>query len=151
MDGACNASDSGTVGATRGGQEVLDGQKHHWSLSTQHGIQIPTLMLRTLARPGIGGLLPADAEVPFIAALDTRLLATRYMGENTRLTLVGRVMTGVEVGESRWPSFDAPIAYTRTVAYQDTLSASVGSQLDGAMVSRLMYRSEDGWMVPSIE
>ena len=125
------------------------GEKGGWALASRHGLQFPTPMLRTLARPGIGGILPADVVVPPILALDTRMLATRSLGESTKLTLSARVMAAAELGDSSWPTIDAPIAYTRTAVFQDGLATAAGVQLDGALVSKLGYRLDvDGWFMP---
>lgn len=123
-----------------------------WTLASQHGIHVPTSLLRTLARPGIGGILPADSDVPLIVALDTRFLATRAFGEDTQVTFSARLMAGLELSDGNWPTIDAPIAYTRTAAYQDTLSAAMGAQVDGVIQNRLAYRIDlDGWVLPMSE
>jgi hypothetical protein len=128
------------------------GEKGSWTVATQHGLQFPTPMLRTLARPGIGGMLPADAEIPAIIALDTRLIASRDLGESTQLTVSARVMAAAGMGDSNWPTIDAPIAYTRTSVFQDHLATAAGVQLDGDLVSKLGYRLDlDGWFLPLSE
>jgi len=127
-------------------------ERGEWSLAAQHGLQFPTPLLRTLARPGIGGILPADAVVPAILALDTRILASHSLGESSQITVSARIMLALSLGEESWPSIDMPIAYSRTAAFQDGIATAAGVQLDGALVSKLGYRLDiDGWFLPLSE
>jgi len=97
-------------------------------------------------------MLPADAEVPPIIGLDTRVLATRSLGESSQLTVSARLLAAVGLGDANWPTIDAPIAYTRTSVFQDGLATAAGVQVDGNLVSKLGYRLDiDGWFLPLSE
>jgi hypothetical protein len=96
------------------------------TIASRHSLTYATPLLQSLAKPGTGGILPADAVIPHIVALDNRFLVSRQVGGQNLLTLSARVMLGASFGESSWPSIDMPIAYPRTAAYQDTMAAAVG-------------------------
>ena len=123
-----------------------------WTLATRHSLLYPTPLLKTLARPGTGGILPADAEIPNIIAMDTRFMASTGVGEGTQLTLSGRLLLAAAMGTANWPTIDMPLSYPRTVAYQDNVAAALGVQVDGSLVGTLGYRVDvDAWVLPMSE
>jgi len=130
-------------------------QAGEWKLASQHGLHYPTPLLSSLARPGIGGVLPADNTIPHIIASDNRVLMSRSFGESGEgmtLTASARVMLSAHFGESDWATIDMPIAYSRTAVYKNGLSAAAGLQVDGNLVSTLDYRvAVDGWMLPGAD
>jgi hypothetical protein len=118
-------------------------------LATRHSLTYATPLLKSLAVPGTGGILPADSTIPHIVALDNRFLASQYLADDTLLTLSARLMLGLGIGESDWPSIDMPIAYSRTAAYRDYVATAIGVQVDGKLVGTLGYRVDvDAWILP---
>jgi hypothetical protein len=119
------------------------------TIASRHSLTYATPLLQSLAKSGTGGILPADAVIPHIVALDNRFLVSRQVGGQSMLTLSARVMLGASFGESSWPSIDMPIAYPRTAAYQDTMAAALGVQFDGQFTGSLGYRIDaDAWIMP---
>jgi hypothetical protein len=125
------------------------GSAGSWRVATRHSIAYPTHLLRFLAREGTGGIIVADAEIPHILALDSRLISSRSLSEATTLSLSARLMLGAGLGPSDWPSIDMPIAYSRTAAYRDHMAAALGAQLDGTIIGTLGYQLDvDAWTMP---
>lgn len=126
---------------------IKEGEKR--TLAVRHSLTYATPLLQSLAKPGTGGVLPADSTIPHIVALDNRFLASQSLNSDTLLTLSARVMLGLSFGESDWPQIDMPIASSRTAAYQDTVATAIGVQLDGQITETLGYRLDiDAWMMP---
>ena len=120
-----------------------------WTLASRHSLHFPARLLRALATEGTGGVLPADATIPTIAASDNRLLASTELRESTTLTASLRAVLGAQMGEGAWPSLDMPIAYPRTAAYQDGASFALGGQVDGDLWKSWDYRvSTTFWALP---
>jgi hypothetical protein len=120
-----------------------------WTLTTRHSLNLPTPLLRTLARPGTGGVLPADAVIPIILVLDSRFLATVALTDQTELTLSTRLVLAASFGQANWSSIDMPMVYSRTAAYHDGLATAFGAQLDGGLIGPLGYRVDlDLWWMP---
>ncbi|MGB0641528.1 MAG: hypothetical protein ACPGTU_19495 [Myxococcota bacterium] len=123
-----------------------------WMLASRHSLFYPTPLLKTLSKEGTGGIIVADAVIPPIVASDNRIIFSRSLSETTMLSLGGRAMLGVGFGQNEWPSIHMPIAYPRTVAYQDYLATAFTAQLDGRLFGSVFYRLEfDGWLLPLSE
>jgi hypothetical protein len=126
-----------------------------WTISSQHGLHYPTPLLSTFARPGIGGVLPADNTIPHIVASDNRVLASRSFGEpgeGMTVTASARILLAASFGESDWATIDMPIAYARTAAYHNGLATAAGVQLDGGLFGTLDYRlALEGWFLPGAD
>jgi hypothetical protein len=123
-----------------------------WMLATRHSLFYPTPLLKSLSKEGTGGIIVADAVIPPIVASDNRIILSRSLSETTMLSVGGRVMLGVGFGENDWPSIHMPLAYPRTVAYQDYVATALTAQLDGLLFRSVFYRLEfDGWFLPLSE
>ena len=121
----------------------------NWRLATRHSLIFPTRMLKALAREGTGGILVADATIPTVIVSDNRVIVSTDIAPGATLSILGRLMLGAELGESAWPSIDMPIAYPRTAAYQDNVTAAIGAQLDTNLWGPIGFRwNMNLWAMP---
>jgi hypothetical protein len=92
-----------------------------WSLATRHGFHYPTPLLRLVRRPGIGGLISPERDIPdipHILAARSELLATRVLSPALRLTGKGGVSIALKSGVlDKRTTIDIPIVYPRMAAY----------------------------------
>ena len=93
-----------------------------WDLASTHGVSVPTPFLLLLQRPGLGGLVPSDVKVPVIVALTHGVMGTRPLGANHFFSVGMTLHTAFRSGGSRLPSFDLPLIYTRSAAWQHTVA-----------------------------
>ncbi len=120
-----------------------------WLVSTSHAIGSPTPLLSTLSREGIGGILPADTEVPFILATKHHVRYGTTLGLHHRIT--ARLGFGAalhSVGEAL-PSIDLALVYPRSAHWIHGFVADLGLDLEGNLAGPLGYGLDlDVFLVP---
>jgi hypothetical protein len=128
------------------------GEAAGFDLGLRSALAWPTPGYRFLARPGIGGLLPVDADIPNIFSLDERLLATRELSERSRLTLELRAQVGVATDDSEWPTIDAPLLFSRSHAHHGGVSTAMGALLEqGVSDAFTLVLDLDAWLLIGTE
>ena len=98
-----------------------------WSVAVRQSISYPTLLLNTLARAGIGGMLPPDSTILQIISSDTRLLATKDYSEKASVTMRAQLNVAPRFGESDFPHIPVPVVYPRMAAYQGIATLGLGT------------------------
>jgi hypothetical protein len=128
------------------------GEAAGFTLASRHGLALASRGLQFVARPGTGGLLPADIEIPTTVTLDSRLLATRDLAEGTRLTLEARAEVGAPLAEGDWPTLDAPLLYARTHAAHGGVATAVGAMVEHGLSDTITAVVDtDAWFLPGAE
>ncbi|MEC7987859.1 MAG: hypothetical protein VX278_22015, partial [Myxococcota bacterium] len=84
----------------------------------RQSLAYPTLLLNTLARVGIGGILPPDVNIPHIVSSDTRFLLSNALTDRFSITLRAQLNISSRFGESDFPHIPVPVVYPRTASYQ---------------------------------
>jgi hypothetical protein len=120
-----------------------------WSFATRHGFSYPTRLLAAFSGTGAGGILPPDAVIPHIVAVDTRAMMTRDLSDSTRMTLGARVTLAMSFGDSDWGNIDMPLVYSRTAALHNGVSANVSASFDGDYTDSISWLSStEAWFMP---
>lgn len=123
-----------------------------WNYAVRQSLSYPTQLLRLLARPGTGGIIAPDSQIPHIVSSDTRLLMTRNLGADHNLTIRFRAQLAAGFGEENWLTIDAPIAYTRTSAYHNGFASNVALRFDGKLFKGLGYVWDtNAWLLPGTD
>ena len=89
-----------------------------WQIGIRQSLAYPTLLLNTLARGGIGGILPPDVNIPHIVSSDTRFLLSNALTDRFSITLRAQLNISSRFGESDFPHIPVPVVYPRTASYQ---------------------------------
>lgn len=128
-----------------------------WTLSAQGDLAYTSFLIDTLARDGIGGVLPPDIEIPQRVDLNVRMLWTKSLVARTSTHyLTTRLRTDFALppyipdsskGMS-YSSIDVPLVYVRT--HEAAFSINAGTQIDGPIGERFGYELGAWyWFVPS--
>jgi hypothetical protein len=121
-----------------------------WNFATRHGFSYPTRLLGAFSGTGAGGILPPDAVIPHIVAVDTRGLMTRDLTDTTRVTLGARVTLATSFGDSDWGNIDMPLVYARTAALHNGVSANLSAAFDGQFTDSISWLSSTtAWYLPN--
>ena len=127
-------------------------QAGQWTIATRHGLNMPTPLLRFLARPGIGGALAADSVIPWIIATDHQALMSKTVGEHDVVTLWAQLSFALSIGESDYTTVHAPLAYPITTVFQRGVGLNAGIRFDGLIWKKLGYRwAMDVWSLPGAD
>ena len=125
------------------------GKAGTWRFATRHRLAYPTPLLRTLSRRGAGGILPGNAQVPHIFALNNAVLASTDLGNEYLLTLDLGLIVAPRFGSSNMPTIDFPFAYPRTAAYHTLGTGHAGVRLDGPIAGPVGFRADvDTFVMP---
>ena len=125
------------------------GSSGDWSYATRHGFSYPTRLLEAFSGTGAGGILPPDAVVPHIVAMDTRGMMTRDLSDTTRVTLGARVTWATSFGDSDWGSIDMPLVYSRTAALHNGVAMNLSAAFDGKFTDSISWLSASTvWYLP---
>lgn len=91
--------------------------KNNATLFSKHSFTIPTLLLKTLAREGTGGILPVDSKIPFIFTTKHQFFVQKSFSEIHQLTIGLGGEIGFHGKNSDFPTIDYPIVFPRTHVY----------------------------------
>lgn len=113
-----------------------------WWLSTEHKLSVPTSFVNLVAKEGVGGLLPADSEVPFALALETLALASFDTGRHTFTGKLGFAFAATEIG--KLPLLDFPFLYSLLAPLYSPLVGKAGLAVEGALAGDFDYQVQHG-------
>ena len=113
-----------------------------WSLAVRQSVAYPTILMRTLARGGIGGIMPPDSTIPHIVSSDTRLLATKDYSRKASVTMRMQLHVAPRLGDSDFPHIPVPVVYPRLAAYQGAATLGVGTFMRCEMTEGLEIHTD---------
>ena len=119
--------------------------------ATQHEITCPTPLLRTLARPGAGGIVPENSEIPFMLAFSQQGLMTKKWNDRFAATFKAGFRLVARFGELDMPTIDYPIVYPRTAAYHSGFGVNAGADAAGALRGRLGYHADVDFFLTGLD
>ncbi|UCH63226.1 MAG: hypothetical protein JSU77_01890 [Fidelibacterota bacterium] len=127
-----------------------------WSLATRHGFHYPTPLLRLVKRPGIGGLISPESdipEIPHILAARSELLATRTLSQSVWLTGKGGVSVALKTGEiDERTTIDLPLVFPRMALFLHGYQLNLGADLLTNLPGRWsIWTDVDLLMIPGAE
>ena len=117
-----------------------------WSLAARYSFHYPTPLLRLVRRPGIGGMISPESDIPDIPpifAARGELLATRALSPTLYLTGKGGLGAAVKTGklDSR-TTIDLPIIFPRMVVYYRGYQLNLGLNLKGELPGRWAFSAD---------
>lgn len=117
------------------------------AIATRHRLSYLSLFLRSVAKEGALGLLPANTEVPFALAIDTAYLVTYSASESLHVTAEAGVLFAPRASGGDRIVLDVPFLYSRfaAVATDSTVYAGVGGT--GSFADRFAWQV-DGRFTP---
>ncbi len=127
-----------------------------WALATRHGFHYPTPLLRLVKRPGIGGLISPESDIPdipHILAARSELLATRVISPSLWLTGKGGVSIALKTGEmDERTTIDLPVVFPRMALFLHGYQLNLGMDLLGKLRGRwAIWADVDLLMIPGAE
>lgn len=115
-----------------------------FALATRHGFDYPTLLLRTIARKGTGGIISPEFDVPHMVALNNELLMSRQFGGNYLLTGKAGIVLATRFGglDTR-TTIDLPLVFNRLLVFYHGYQLRTGMEFEGKIYNKWNF-SLDG-------
>ncbi len=121
-------------------------------VASTHSLNMPSPLLRTIARDGVGGILPPDNRIPLLLVTGHHLLLSYPLAQHQFATLRLGVRLAVSHGEKRMDTIDYHLVYTRTAVYHSGRSYDCGLDLNGRLIGRFEYHFDgDLFLLPEMD
>ena len=131
------------------------GVKVNWAngdgfyFSTQHGLSYATLLLNTISKPGVGGILPPDNIIPQVISLDNQLLASYYSGIHLASFKFG-VKLALKIPNVVFDTIDYPLIFTSTAEYHTPVVFSIEANYRLLLAGKIALLFDGGiWLMPT--
>ncbi|MBD3670691.1 MAG: hypothetical protein HUJ29_07945 [Gammaproteobacteria bacterium] len=122
-----------------------------WRFSTQHAFSYPSLFLDTVSSSGIGGLLPANTQVPQLFSVNNHFYFSRRLANGAILTPRISVELTAGAQPNTMPTIDFPLLYQRTASYHSGFTLNTGVDIDGLIGSNWGYSADlDYYYLPNM-
>ena len=136
--------------------KLSHGNYRRWDVASRIGLSYPTLLLRILQRPGIGGFISPEAdvgEIPHILAVRVELLGTRSLTPLIRFTAKGGLGVAFKSGKmDERTTIDLPLIYPGMVLFLRGYQINLGGTLHGEIGPRLALQAKaDLVLTPSTD
>ena len=116
------------------------GQKNGYHWATRHSITYPTLLLRTVSKEGIGGLISPEFDIPHIVSIYNEFIISKELFTAHLLSFktgIGFALKSNDLDDRA--TIDLPIIFPRTAAYYHGYNFRFGSDLQGKFFRRWNY------------
>ena len=113
-----------------------------WDVALEFGLSHPTPLLHLLSVEGTGGVLPADASIPDLLALDVHAFFTYRIARRQALTFRfgGRMVEAF--GPRNFPTIDYPFVYGQTAPYVTGMGMDLQVAATGRLFGDFGYRAD---------
>jgi hypothetical protein len=133
--------------------KVGHGRIQSWHLASRYNVHYPTPLLRLLQRPGTGGIIAPDPdipEIPRILALGIELMATRKLLASVQFT--GRFGAGLAIRSGELDErvlIELPVVFPRMLRYLHGYQIVGGASLLTGIGNTLDFRLDaDFFVIP---
>jgi hypothetical protein len=116
------------------------GQKSGHIYATRHSITYPTLLLRTVSKEGIGGLISPEFDIPHIVSIYNEIIVSKEISANHLLSYKAGIAFALKSDDlAERATIDLPIIFPRLVTYFQGYNFRFGGDLQGIFFRRWEY------------
>ncbi len=115
------------------------GNKGDWTIGSYHSIAYPSLLLKSMAREGTGGILPKTSVIPQIITTKNEVFATKMISNQFFVMASLGVELAASFGDADFPTIDFPFAYRRTAVYHDKIVPKLGIAFGGHISAKVDF------------
>lgn len=110
------------------------------TFSSRHGFYYPTLLLRTMAREGTGGIISPEFEIPHMFALNNEILISTDIKSLITITAKGGISTAIKFGGlDQRTTIDLPLVYPRLNVFYHGYSFHGGADFESKISGRWLF------------
>lgn len=123
------------------------------AIASQYGVYYPTLVMRTLAREGTGGIISPEFDIPHMLGLSAEIIISKPLTDNILLSAKGGLALGVKsAGLDERTTIDLPLIYSRLAIFYHGYQLRSGLDLDGQFNDYWHYALDaDFFYTPGVE
>jgi len=128
-------------------------QKNGYVYATRHSITYPTLLLRTISKEGIGGLISPEFVIPHIVSIYNEIIVSKQISAKHLLSFKAGIAFALKSAAlDERTTIDLPVIFPRTAAHYHDYNFRFGSDLQGKFFRRWNYVGDaDLFYMPSGE
>ena len=116
------------------------GQRSQYFYATRHSISYPTLLLRTVSKEGIGGLISPEFDIPHILSIYNEIIVSTKIAANHLLSYKAGIAFAIKSADlDKGTTIDLPIIFPRMAAYYHGYNFRLGSDWQGKFLKRWHY------------
>jgi hypothetical protein len=124
-----------------------------FQVATRHSVVYPTLLMRTVSREGIGGLISPEFKIPHMVSIYNEMVFSKPLTSDILFTAKAGVDLAVRSGplDDR-TTIDLPFAFPRLNVYYHGYGFRGGGGLRGPLLRRWRFDADvDAFYYPSAE
>ena len=131
----------------------FNGFYNNLAIASRYSVYYPTMLLRTIAREGTGGIISPEFDIPQMVAFNGEALFSKSLNQNTLITLKIGLAFGIKFGGlDERTTIDLPLVYYRLAVFYHGYQLRSGLDLDGHLYKRWHFALDaDYYYIPSVE
>jgi hypothetical protein len=116
------------------------GQKSGYKVATRHSISYPTLLLRTVSKKGIGGMISPEFQIPHMISIYNEVIVSKKLSSSHLLSVKSGISFALKSGDlDENATIDLPIIFPRLAVYHQGYGFRFGSDLHGKFYRKWDY------------
>lgn len=124
-----------------------------FTIASKYSAYYPTLLLRTIAKEGTGGIISPEFNIPHMIGFAGEMLLSKPLGNNTFVTFKLGLASGLKFGglDDR-TTIDLPLVYNRLAVFYHNYQLRTGLDLNGHLYKRWHYSLDvDYFYIPGAD
>ncbi len=128
-------------------------QRYDWTISTTHAFYYPTPLLKMVAKPGIGGMISPEFDIPNMVSLWNMVLASKHLDNDKIFTAKAGFALAFGGSDLAMEStIDLPLIYHRLAVYYNKWLLRFGSDINGRLSEKWVYLVDgDLFIIPGMK
>ena len=128
-------------------------QRYDWTISSSHSVYYPTPLLKMVAKPGIGGMISPEFEIPNMVSVWNMVLASKQLNNDKILTVKAGMALAFGGSDLAVEStIDLPLIYHRLAVYYNNWLLRFGSDMDSRLNEKWTYLVDgDLFIIPGMK
>ncbi len=117
-------------------------KKYKWSLSSEHFISYPTLLLKLISKKGVGGLLPSTAKENIPQQIYTEHSIMFSYNLSKYFIITPKISVSIPIifnSYKKFPTIDMFLLYPRTAPFHGDFVYTLSLDIDGLIWNKLYY------------
>ncbi|MDP6339652.1 MAG: hypothetical protein QF847_08270 [Candidatus Marinimicrobia bacterium] len=128
-------------------------QRYDWTISSSHSVYYPTPLLKMVTKPGIGGMISPEFDIPNMVSVWNMVLASKQLNNDKILTVkAGMALASGGSDLAVESTIDLPLIYHRLAVYYNNWLLRFGSDMNSRLSEKWTYLVDsDLFIIPGMK